>query len=124
MTPRRLALAVALACALTAPLSAHASEGLVSWYGAESGARTANGERFAPGGLTCAHLRLPFGTRVRVTDPSTGRSVVCRVNDRGPHARLGRVLDLSRGSAARLGILGRGVVRARLAVVGAEVEGP
>lgn len=124
MTLRRLALWAALACAPTlARPAAAASEGLVSWYGSESGARTANGEPFRPDGLTCAHRSLPFGTRVRVTDLATRRSVICRVNDRGPARRLGRTLDLARGAARALGTLGRGVIRARIAVVGVEDEG-
>ncbi|GEP02417.1 lipoprotein A [Methylobacterium oxalidis] len=83
--------------------TASAQSGAASWYG--SGSRTANGERFNPNGLTAAHRSLPFGTRVRVADARTGRSVVVRINDRGPFVR-GRIIDLSRGSARALGMGG------------------
>jgi rare lipoprotein A len=80
------------------------------WYGAESGNRTASGERFDGAGMTAAHRSLPFGTMLRVTDQATGRRVVVRVNDRGPFV-AGRILDLSREAACRLGTIphGRGV---------------
>ena len=71
------------------------------------GSRTASGEAFNPNGFTAAHRTLPFGTRLQVTNPSTGRSVVVRVNDRGPFVR-GRSLDLARGAAAALGMIGQG----------------
>ena len=125
MTLRRLALRAALACALLVPAPASAWEGLVTFYGRESGRRTANGEPFdgtcnprrtVPCG--CAHWTLAFGSVVRVTDLASGRSLLCRVNDRGPHPRLHRALDLPHEAAARLGILRRGVIRARLTVLG------
>ena len=84
-------------------LPATAQVGAASWYG--SGHRTANGEHFNPNGMTAAHRSLPFGTRVRVENRRTGRSVVVRINDRGPFAR-GRIIDLSRGSARALGMGG------------------
>lgn len=83
-----------------------AQSGVASWY--QMGHTTANGERYRPDGLTCAHRTLPFGTRVQVT--YNGRSAVCRVNDRGPFIR-GRVLDLSRGMARAIGMTGAGVAR-------------
>ena len=90
-----------------------AAEGLASWYGPGfAGKRTASGERFDPHELTCAHRTLPFGTRLKVTNLENGRSVVVRVNDRGPYAG-GRVLDLSREAARRIGLLGKGVARVR-----------
>ncbi|ACA15269.1 rare lipoprotein A [Methylobacterium sp. 4-46] len=82
---------------------AAAQSGRASWYG--SGQRTASGERFNPNGLTAAHRSLPFGTRVRVTNTANGRSVVVRINDRGPFAG-GRIIDLSRGSARAIGMGG------------------
>lgn len=82
--------------------------GMASYYGSESGNRTASGARFNPGGMTAAHRSLPFGTRLRVSHG--GRSVVVTVNDRGPFIR-GRVLDLSRGAASVIGLTGRGVGR-------------
>lgn len=85
--------------------------GTASWYGPGfHGRRTASGERFNSYGLTAAHRSLPFGTRVRVTNARTGRSVVVRINDRGPFSR-GRVIDLSRGAARVLGVTGTAPVR-------------
>ena len=80
----------------------HFQSGLASWY--EHGERTASGEAFTPDALTAAHRTLPFGTRVKVVHSRNGRSVVVRINDRGPFVR-GRVLDLSRGAARALGIV-------------------
>ncbi|MBV1831071.1 septal ring lytic transglycosylase RlpA family protein [Komagataeibacter sp. AV436] len=84
--------------------------GLASWYGTDrqSGHATASGERFDPDALTAAHAQLPLGTRVRVHAVNTGRSVVVRVNDRGPY-RGHRIIDLSPEAARQLGIMGRGV---------------
>ena len=82
--------------------------GHVSWYGPGfNGRKTANGERFDMNEMTAAHKRLPFNTVVRVVDQRTGRAVLVRINDRGPYIR-GRVLDLSREAATRLGMKGRG----------------
>ncbi|QHC34965.1 septal ring lytic transglycosylase RlpA family protein [Komagataeibacter xylinus] len=84
--------------------------GLASWYGSgmQNGHATASGERFDPDALTAAHTRLPLGTRVRVHARSTGRSVVVRINDRGPYHGH-RIIDLSAEAARQLGIMGRGV---------------
>lgn len=101
-----------LMIARTAPsVAAGTSCGLASFYGSESGTRTASGARFNPSGMTAAHRTLPFGTRVRVTDIRTGRSVTVTVNDRGPARWTGRAIDLSRGAAQRLGIINRGIAR-------------
>lgn len=82
--------------------------GVASYYGKRfAGRRTANGERFDPQKLTAAHKTLPFGSRVRVTNPRNGRSVVVRINDRGPFIR-GREIDLSRRAAERIGLIQRG----------------
>ena len=82
--------------------------GVASWYGPGfHGRLTANGERFDMNELTAAHKTLPFGTRVLVHNPRTGKQVVVRINDRGPFAK-GRVIDLSKAAAAALGIKGRG----------------
>lgn len=114
MFSRRVIAAAALlslsACA-GQPSFAQESCALVSWYGPESGSRTANGERFIPDGITAAHRSLPFGTRLLVTDPASGRSVTVRINDRGPAKWTGRDLDLSRGAARAIGIVDRGVAR-------------
>ena len=80
--------------------------GKASWYGPGfHGRRTASGERFDSGDLTAAHRTLPFGSRVRVMNKTTGRAVVVRINDRGPYAH-GRIIDLSRASAQAIGISG------------------
>jgi rare lipoprotein A len=95
----------------------HASRsfsGMASYYGNESGRRTASGERFSQNAMTCAHRSLPFGTKLRVTHG--GRSVVVTVNDRGPFIR-GRVLDLSTGAARAIGLTGAGVGRVTAEVV-------
>jgi rare lipoprotein A len=94
--------------------SQDASYGLASFYGHES--RTASGEKFNAGELTAAHRTLPFGTRVRVTNVATGRSVTVRINDRGPFVP-GRIVDVSYSAADTLGIVGRGVAKVKLDVV-------
>jgi rare lipoprotein A len=86
--------------------SGHSFAGMASFYGNESGSKTASGQRFNQSAMTCAHRSLPFGTRLRVS--LGGRSVVVTVNDRGPFIR-GRVLDLSTGAARAIGLTGRGV---------------
>jgi rare lipoprotein A len=82
--------------------------GMASYYGNESGSRTASGQRFNQNAMTCAHRSLPFGTQLRVTHGD--RSVVVTVNDRGPFVR-GRVLDLSTAAARAVGLTGAGVGR-------------
>ncbi len=87
--------------------------GMASWYGAElNGNKTASGERFNMNDLTAAHRTLPFGTKVRVTFPVTEKSIVVRINDRGPFSR-GRVIDLSRKAAQEIGLVpyGHGAVK-------------
>jgi rare lipoprotein A len=84
------------------PMTASAQEGIASVY---SGERTANGEYAYASGLTAAHRTLPFGTRVRVTNHQTGRSVVVRINDRGPFV-AGRIIDLTPAAARALGMDG------------------
>jgi rare lipoprotein A len=80
--------------------------GEASWYGPGfQGRQTANGERFNTNEMTAAHRTLPFGTKVKVTNKSTGKTVVVRINDRGPYAH-GRVIDLSKASAQAIGISG------------------
>jgi rare lipoprotein A len=81
---------------------AHAQSGIASIY---SGGKTANGEHASAHGLTAAHRSLPFGTRVRVINRSNGRSVVVRINDRGPFVR-GRIIDLTPAGARALGFHG------------------
>lgn len=100
------AILLALYLAPQPVLSAECS--VASWYGTESGARTANGEHFDGTSLSAAHRSLPFGTRLKVT--YRGKSVTVRINDRGPY-RPGRSLDLSRAAAARLGMVRQGVAK-------------
>jgi rare lipoprotein A len=90
--------------------------GYASWYGNESGNQTANGERFRPGWVTAAHKTLPLPTYVEVTALDTGRTVLVRVNDRGPFSR-GRIIDLSRGAAEQLGIRAAGHAAVRVRAV-------
>lgn len=85
--------------------------GIASYYGHESSNRTANGERFRPGGLTGAIWGLPFNTKVRVTNLKNKKLVIVRINDRGPSKRLHRIIDLSQGSAEKIGMLKSGVAR-------------
>jgi rare lipoprotein A len=92
-------------------------QGQASWYGAQfAGRPTASGERFNPSEMTAAHRTLPFGSKVRVTHASSGRSVVVRINDRGPfHGN--RVIDLSRAAAEEIGIRSAGSGRVQLALL-------
>ncbi len=135
---KRLSYAPGTACELTANRGSHArtqdrerthrkpvasqgqkrrSLGMASYYGPGFANRpTANGERFDPRAMTAAHRSLPFGTRVRVTNLENGRQVVVRINDRGPY-RKGRVLDLSRAAARKLGFLEDGVAHVRIEVL-------
>ncbi len=96
----------------TVPMTASAQSGIASVY---SGGRTASGGRASPTALTAAHRTLPFGTLVRVTNERSGRSVVVRINDRGPFVR-GRIIDLTPAGAHALGF--SGLARVRLTVVG------
>jgi rare lipoprotein A len=91
--------------------------GEASYYGRElEGNRTASGERFHAAGLTAAHRTLPLGTKLRVTNLANGRSVIVRVNDRGPFVRS-RLLDVSLGAAREIGMVARGSAQVRLEVV-------
>jgi rare lipoprotein A len=91
-------------------------EGVASWYGPNFvGRPTANGEIFDPSELTAAHKFLPFDTRVLVTDLASGRSVVVRINDRGPFVG-DRIIDLSRAAAESIDMIGSGTARVRLQV--------
>ena len=88
--------------------------GQASWYGRNHhGKRTASGERFNQNSLTAAHRTLPFGTELRVTNLSNEKSVIVRVNDRGPYGR-GRIIDVSRQAAEALGMVSTGTARVRL----------
>lgn len=91
--------------------------GYATWYGDESGNRTANGERYRADWITAAHTTLPLPTYVEVTSLDTGKRIIVRVNDRGPFAGGGRIIDLSRGAAEALGIRKQGVAPVRVRVV-------
>ncbi|MAU97430.1 MAG: septal ring lytic transglycosylase RlpA family lipoprotein [Fulvimarina sp.] len=123
-----MALAIAL---LTAPaltqvpyVSAQAEAGATkaragnaSYYGSRfHGRRTANGERFNMNAMTAAHKSLPFGTKVRVTNRRNGKSVVVRINDRGPYAH-GRVIDLSKAAASRIGMIHSGTAPVQIDIL-------
>lgn len=85
-----------------------------SWY--QSGKRTASGQRFDPNGLSAAHRTLPFGTKLRLTNPNNGKSIIVTVNDRGPFVR-GTGLDVSRGAAQQLGFIRQGKTRLQMQVL-------
>jgi rare lipoprotein A len=92
-------------------------EGMASWYGGRfNGRKTASGERFDENALTAAHLKFPFGTRLRVTNLKNGRTVEVRVNDRGPWGGHG-IIDLSKAAARELDMLGDGRAPVRLEVL-------
>ncbi len=102
----------------TPPAPGNPVVGLASWYGRQhQGRATSSGEAFDMNRLTAAHRTLPFGTRVRVTNLETGRSVVVRVNDRGPFAAA-RIIDVSYAAAKALGMVGAGVTRVEVVVLG------
>ena len=109
--------------AVTAPAAAPASapaagmEGLAAYYSDRlDGRKTASGQVFDQSKLTAAHPTLPFGTMVKVTNTTNNRSVVVRINDRGP-TQAGRVIDLSRAAASKLGMLRSGLAPVKLEVV-------
>jgi len=107
----KLFLTVVSAALMSVSVARAAKEfkGNVSWYGAQfHGKKTASGEIFNMNKLSAAHLHLPFNTKVMVEDPKTGKSVVVKVNDRGPfHCK--RVMDLSKQAAINLGTISKGV---------------
>ena len=112
-----LALVLCAASNVTFAPSALAADGCgrASWYALTS--RTASGERMNPAKLTAAHRSMRFGTKVRVTNARNGKSVVVRINDRGPFIR-GRVLDLSKAAAAHIGMIRSGHAKVCYTVLG------
>ena len=95
----------------------HVQKGIASFYhDSLHGHKTASGQVYNKHRLSAAHKTLPLGTQIRVTDTRTGRSIVVRVNDRGPFVK-GRILDLSKAAARELGIVDRGVARVALKVL-------
>lgn len=113
-----LAATLALSFVQAEPVQAQEETGKIAWYGQKfAGRKTASGERFNPNAMTMAHKTLPFGTRVKVTNPKNNRSVTLRVNDRGP-TKEGLLGDVSQAAAQRLGMLRAGVIEAKLEVIG------
>lgn len=95
--------------------------GIASWYGPGfAGRKTACGERYKPMGLTAAHRTLPFGTHVKVTNLENDKSVVVRINDRGPYVR-GRIIDLSKGAAKKIGLIATGTAKVKIAALNVKV---
>jgi rare lipoprotein A len=110
--------AFCVAASLQSNEAAAASQcGKASWY--KMGHTTASGERMNASALAAAHRTLPFGTQVRVENLANGRSVVVRINDRGPFSG-GRVIDVTRGAAEKLGMIRSGVAKVKITVVGGE----
>jgi rare lipoprotein A len=108
-------------CSVKSPAISHGPDGSVrgvaSWYGpGYQGRTTANGEKFNMNAMTAAHKKLPFGTRVRVTNLANGKKVVVRINDRGPFIK-GRIIDLSREGARRLGFMKAGLAEVKLEIL-------
>jgi rare lipoprotein A len=110
------AMAFTAGIAIEQPLAASEC-GKATWYDLRG--RTASGEPGSPDQLAAAHRTLPFGTRVKVEDLDNGRSVVVRINDRGPTDR-GRVIDLSRAAATQLGFISAGLAQVRLTTLGGD----
>lgn len=101
----------------TSPVTPSPTSGQASWYGAKHhGKKTASGERFNQHALTAAHRTLAFGTRIKVTNTRNNKSVIVRVNDRGPYSK-GRIIDLSRAAANKIDMLNSGVAPVRLQVL-------
>jgi len=104
-------------CCLFGSPAAPAQTGLASYYGADfHGRQTASGEIFDQRKLTCAHRDLPFGTRLKVTNTENKKSVVVRVNDRGPWV-AGRIIDLSYAAAKKLDMIKEGVVKVKIEII-------
>jgi rare lipoprotein A len=91
---------------------------MATWYGGRHhGGPTASGERFDKNAMTAAHLTFPMNTRVRVTHQKTGKTVVVRINDRGPYGNKKRIIDVSEAAAKKLGIIREGVAPVTIEVV-------
>lgn len=104
-------------CCLFGTRAGAAEVGIASYYGEDfQGKKTASGETFDQRKLTCAHRELPFGTRLRVTNLENDKSVVVRVNDRGPWVS-GRIIDLSFAAAQKIGMLERGLVKVKIEIL-------
>jgi rare lipoprotein A len=123
--PRRTAFAcvVAALCAAaflsTSKAEAGSQCGKASWY--QAGSKTASGERMNSNALAAAHRTLPFGTEVQVVNLANQKAVVVRINDRGPFVR-GRVIDVTKAAAERIGLTATGIATVRLTVIGGSVR--
>jgi rare lipoprotein A len=96
--------------------------GRASWYGTQfQGRKTANGEKFDMNGMTAAHKTLPLGSMVKVTNLNNSKTVIVKINDRGPYPR-GRVLDLSYAAAKKLGFAGSGLTSVKIELLGEEAK--
>lgn len=95
----------------------YASEiGTASYYSTKTGSRTASGEVLSDKSFTAAHKKLPFGTIVKVTNVSNGKTVNVRINDDGPHVK-GRIIDLSQAAAKELGIIKKGISQVKIEII-------
>ena len=110
-----VAAAIVAASFAISAVPASAQVGHASWYSLTS--KTASGERCNPKALTAAHRSLPFGTKVKVENLKNGKSVIVRINDRGPYVG-GRIIDLTKAAANRLGFVNAGVAKVRVTVLG------
>ena len=103
---------------LAPPLPPGTEAGIATWYGGKHhGGPTASGERFDKRGLTAAHRTLPMGTRVRVTRVKNGRTVVVRINDRGPFGKKTRIIDVSEAAARALDMIDDGIAKVTLEIL-------
>ncbi|WP_413560267.1 septal ring lytic transglycosylase RlpA family protein [Bdellovibrio sp. HCB209] len=123
MKPKATALSILLLLGISLPSCAHSlkvgsvAKGKASWYGeSHQGNRTASGEKFDMNELTAAHRSLPMGSKVKVTSVSSGKSVIVRINDRGPFSK-GRIIDISEAAAKQLGMIQKGVDQVKMEVV-------
>jgi rare lipoprotein A len=127
---RKLFLGGALAFLAMTPLIAaatkspgHTQNGVASYYhDSLHGRRTASGERYNKTAFTAAHKTLPLGSKVRVTDVKTGKSIIVKINDRGPFVK-GRIIDLSRRAARELGMIRKGLAKVRVQVISRPTRG-
>ena len=101
-------------CQTTAKSSDLNNLTVASWY--QSGKRTASGQRFDPNGHTVAHRTLPFGTKLQLTNPENGKSIIATVNDRGPFVR-GTELDVARGAAQKLDFINHGKTKLKVEIL-------
>ncbi len=119
---KRLAIPLALLLAATIASADAEMDGIASWYGGKfHGRLTSSGEVFDTNEMTAAHKTLPFGTLVRVTNLDNGKTTVVKINDRGPFVE-GRIIDLSRAGADALDMVGIGVARVTLDIIGFETD--